>query len=167
MKYNFLIIGLVFFVTTVVFLGTANLVFAVFPFCTTNADCASTPNTPTCFSIDANDPSQCTCGFDTTSTSIPCSGGGAFGVKVDNPLSNAGINDPNSLVQKILDFVAGLITSLAGIVMVYGGILYVFSAGNEARLATAKKCLIWAIVGLAIGLAGNGILTLIEEVFKV
>ena len=163
MKKNFIGKTLLFLALTIISLGIADFVSA----CTTNADCVSTPNTPTCFSINANDPSQCSCGFDTTGTFIPCSGGGSFGVNIKNPLGDAGINDANSLVSKVIDYVSILITSLAVIVMVYGGILFVFSAGNEARLGTAKKCIFWAVVGLVIGLGGEGIKLLVEAVFKV
>ena len=55
------------------------------------------------------------------------------------------------------DFVGGMISIVVGILgvvlvglLVYGGILYMTSAGNEKRVESGKQVITWAIIGLVV-----------------
>ncbi len=93
-------------------------------------------------------------------------------VNLPNPLCPTGggvncTNDFPTLITKIATFIKNLIASLAVIVLVWAGILFVTSSGNEARLGTAKKALIYAVIGIAIALAADGLLGVIKGVLGV
>lgn len=57
-------------------------------------------------------------------------------------------------VGRIIKWVIGLIGVILMVLIIYGGFLYATSAGNEKQTETAKKTLIYAIIGVIIvGLA--------------
>lgn len=82
-------------------------------------------------------------------------------ITLDNPL---GKTDFVGLICKIIKYINGLIGALATLMLIWGGVLFVVSAGNEARLSTAKKILIYAIIGAGIALAGSGLIELIASI---
>lgn len=72
----------------------------------------------------------------------------------DNPelISGAtgGTGDLKGIVKTILNFFLGFLGFVATIMVIYGGVLYVTSAGNDENVAKAKKILMYAIVGILI-----------------
>lgn len=82
-------------------------------------------------------------------------------VTVKNPI---GYNDFPSLLGAIATWVATIIASLGIIMIIWAGILFLTSGGDPARLGKAKSALGWAIAGIAIGLAANGIIELIKKI---
>jgi len=82
-------------------------------------------------------------------------------ILLQNPLGNITFV---GLVCRIVNYVAGLIAGLATLMLVWGGILFVVSAGNEGRLQTAKQILKYAIIGAAVALAGKGLIELIAGI---
>ena len=60
-----------------------------------------------------------------------------------------------SSVTAIILYIAGII---AVIMIVYGGILYMTALGQEAKLETAKKTLIWSIVGFVLIILAQAII---------
>lgn len=77
------------------------------------------------------------------------------------------INSFPGLISTITTYITGLIATLATLVIVWAGILYVTSAGNVGRLETAKKALFWALVGIGIALAAQGLMMVISSVIGV
>lgn len=82
-----------------------------------------------------------------------------------------------AFLLRIQGWLLGIVGGLAVLFIVYGGFLYITSAGNKERIETAKKTLTYAILGLLLvvtagiileiltgdllpGLFGNGVLTL-------
>lgn len=59
-----------------------------------------------------------------------------------------GQTDFRALAQIILDYFLGFLGFVAIIMVIYGGILYVTSAGNDTNVEKAKKILLYAIVGI-------------------
>lgn len=53
---------------------------------------------------------------------------------------------------------------LALIFIIIGAFLYITSAGNEGRMETAKKCILAAMVGLALGIAAPAFLKEIASI---
>ncbi|MDO8668279.1 MAG: pilin [bacterium] len=77
----------------------------------------------------------------------------AHGPKCPDGSPNCGnytLNDMVGLVLKISEFILGLVGSLALLAFVYGGIMWIISAGNAERVDIGKKAIIGAVVGLAI-----------------
>ena len=75
-------------------------------------------------------------------------------VNITNPLNSSNFCN---LLSKIGDGVGGLVASLSVIMIIISGIFYLTSAGNPERINTAKKALIYAIIGLAIAIAATTI----------
>ena len=76
-------------------------------------------------------------------------------------LASAGWNMPNvpnglpnkaldEVIMDITDWVLGFAGIIAILVIVYGGLLYLTSAGNEDQMEKGKKTLMWGILGLVI-----------------
>lgn len=65
-----------------------------------------------------------------------------------NPLADS---DLNTFVAKFLVELQKLIATLAIIFIVIGAFLYITSAGDSGRIETAKKCILGALIGLALG----------------
>ncbi len=109
-----------------------------------------------------------------------CSGGGntggggsgsGFGVSLQNPLclSNGGSNctrDFPTLLTNISTFITGLIATLSVIMFIWAGILFVTAGANPGNVEKAKKAALYAIIGIAVSLAGAGLLGVIKAVLN-
>lgn len=58
--------------------------------------------------------------------------------------------DISVLIQKILDWVAGIIMVIALIMLLFSAILYLTAGGSEDRVGKAKSYLLYAIIGIVI-----------------
>lgn len=81
--------------------------------------------------------------------------------QICNPLNSNTFGD---LLSKIADGVGTLIATLATIMLIIAGILYLTSAGSPERITKAKKALVYAIAGIAIGVAAKAIVALLKDV---
>lgn len=70
----------------------------------------------------------------------------------DNPVAEAtgGQSSIRQLALTMLRFVLGFLGIVAVIMIIYGGLLYVTSAGNEENATKGKKILMYAITGIVI-----------------
>jgi hypothetical protein len=87
-----------------------------------------------------------------------------------------GWNDPNAgtsglsnqtavqIVTNVAYWILGILAAVAILMIIVGGIMYLTSAGNEDRVATAKKIIVYAIVGVVIALVALVIVRLIQSV---
>lgn len=83
------------------------------------------------------------------------------GLNIENPLGTT--SDITTLVENILNFLWKLSWAIAPILIVYAGFLYITSAGNEDKVKTAQKTLIWALVGFAVVLIASSVPAIIEN----
>ncbi len=69
-----------------------------------------------------------------------------------NPLGpqNMTLGDVPKIVGKVINAVLGIIGAIALLVVIYGGFLWMTSAGNESQVAKGKSTLMWAAIALAI-----------------
>lgn len=67
--------------------------------------------------------------------------------QLQNPL---GVDDPRIVVGRIISAILGLVGSLALAVFIYGGFMWITSAGNDERVKKGKDALLWASLGLAV-----------------
>ena len=79
----------------------------------------------------------------------------------DNPLGET--SDISTLLKNIIGFLIVLAIPISAILIVYAGYLYITSAGNEEKIKTAQKTLIWALIGFAIVLIAKGVPAIIQE----
>ncbi|MDD5110104.1 MAG: pilin [Patescibacteria group bacterium] len=69
-------------------------------------------------------------------------------VQLPNPLGN--VVDPRVLVGQVIGAVLGIVGSLALAMFIYGGFLWMTSAGNTERVTKGKNVILWASFGLAV-----------------
>jgi len=90
--------------------------------------------------------------------------GPVIAATIENPLS---VNTFGALLLNIASGVGVLIASLGTIMIIISGILYLTSAGSPERINKAKTALIYAIIGIAIGLSAGAIVATIENIIGV
>lgn len=71
-----------------------------------------------------------------------------------------------TLLGRIATAVGTLVATLGTAMIIVAGILYLTSAGSPERIGTAKKALIYAIAGIAIGLAADAIVQIVQGIVK-
>jgi len=83
------------------------------------------------------------------------------GFIIENPLGET--SDIYTLVDNIINFLFGIAILLTPIIIIYAGFVYITSAGNEEKIKTAQKIIIWALIGFAVVLLAKGIPQLITN----
>jgi len=106
-----------------------------------------TPTTPTV-------PSAQTIGGATQSGSGSTAGkSSATGLVFNNPLcpdSNPNCVTPQSFIGRIINAILGVVGSIALLMFIYGGFLWMTSQGNEKKVTDGKNILLWAALGMAL-----------------
>ncbi len=69
--------------------------------------------------------------------------------KLDNPLGDS-IKSPQDLVGQVINTLFGVVGSLALVMFIYGGFLWMTSAGSSEKVKKGRDIFIWAAVGLVI-----------------
>lgn len=69
-------------------------------------------------------------------------------VNLDNPLK--GVSDIPSLIGKVINAVLGIVGSLALVMFIYGGVIWMTASGNEQSVTKGKNILMWAALGLVV-----------------
>ncbi|HBB03043.1 MAG: hypothetical protein US89_C0001G0008 [Candidatus Peregrinibacteria bacterium GW2011_GWF2_38_29] len=64
--------------------------------------------------------------------------------------STGGSGDLRSLAITIINYVLGFLGLIAVAMVIYGGITYVTAAGEQGKVDSAKKIIMYAVVGLII-----------------
>jgi hypothetical protein len=72
-----------------------------------------------------------------------------FAVDLINPLGE-GVTDPRLIIANIIQAVLSIVGSLALLMFVYGGVLWITSFGEEKRISKGKTIIVWAVLGLAL-----------------
>lgn len=144
---------------TAYFGGTCNMSTGVCGFATvTNCTDADT------CTFDACDAGVC-------SNSPVCGGLVPCGRTGDNPNTTYNEASPCTLchifimLQMIVTFVVEIGGIIAVFFLVIGGLIYATSAGNQGRMETGKKAIMWALFGLAIILLSWLIVTVVLTAF--
>jgi hypothetical protein len=72
----------------------------------------------------------------------------------DNPsvIANATDNQTSlrGLVMTIINYFLGFLGLIAVIMIIYGGVTYVISAGNDEAVGNAKKIIMYALIGIVV-----------------
>ena len=55
-----------------------------------------------------------------------------------------------ALIQTVINWILVIAGSLAAVMLIYGGIKYIFSSGDEKRTESAKKTILYAVIGVLV-----------------
>jgi hypothetical protein len=75
---------------------------------------------------------------------------------ITNPLGS-GIETPQALIGKVINSVLGIVGSLALVMFVYGGLIWMTSSGSSEQVKKGRDILIWAAIGLVIIFSAYGL----------
>ena len=87
----------------------------------------------------------------------------AAAIEITNPLKHQTFED---LIKAIIIFLRNLALVATALVIVLAGFYFVTSAGDPAKVTKAKQMILYALIGLAIVLAAEGIVALMGKVIK-
>ena len=76
------------------------------------------------------------------------------GCALANPLGTASVY---SLTGRIISVVLGLVGTIALIMFIYGGIIWMTSAGSSDKIKKGREAIIWSVIGMAVIFASYGL----------
>jgi len=82
-------------------------------------------------------------------------GTGGTSVTLTNPLGD--INTPQALIGKVINSILGVVGSLALLIFVYGGLIWMTSSGSPEKVKQGRDTLLWAAVGLVVIFSAYGL----------
>ncbi|MDP3956902.1 MAG: pilin [bacterium] len=101
--------------------------------------------------------------FSVALAAAPAVAGAQWGVGKGNAQSSGLPGDTiYGIITRIMNWLLALIGFIGVIGFVIAGILYLTSAGNEEQIETAKKAMLWSIVGVIVALVGFVIIRAVE-----
>jgi hypothetical protein len=77
---------------------------------------------------------------------------------LSNPLQQKNLTVP-SLIGTIIKAALGIIGSITLLMLVWGGFLWLTSAGNDERIQQGTQTMLWAVIGLAVVFSSYFLLT--------
>ena len=80
--------------------------------------------------------------------------------RIENPL---GASNFTELIGKIVVWIANIGIAVAVIVIIYAGLLFMTSGGNEEKITQAKKALTWSLAILLMGRSG-ALIALVKDI---
>lgn len=91
---------------------------------------------------------------------------GGPALTIGNPLGD-NIKTPQQLIGRIINTALGLVGSLALLMFIYGGFMWMTAAGNDDRIKKGKETLTWATLGLIVIFSSYALVSyLIKNVIK-
>ena len=82
-------------------------------------------------------------------------------VDIKCPISTTDFND---LVENILNWLLGVSASVALLMLVAGGIMYATAMGSEEKLKSAKKTILYAILGMVIVFLSYSMIVILHKI---
>ena len=92
--------------------------------------------------------------FSSASLAEKCTGENC---SLTNPLKGAGIDSPQTLIGRVINSVLGVVGSLALVMFIYGGLIWMTSSGSSEQVKKGRDILIWAAIGLVIIFSAYGL----------
>jgi hypothetical protein len=81
----------------------------------------------------------------------PCTGN----LCLSNPLGD--VNSPQALIGKVINSVLGVVGSIALLMFVYGGLIWMTSAGSPEKIKNGQDILVWSAIGLVVIFSAYGL----------
>ncbi|MCK5510817.1 hypothetical protein KAI65_04745 [Candidatus Parcubacteria bacterium] len=83
-------------------------------------------------------------------------------VELENPLGDD-IGSPNQLIGQIINGVLGIVGSLALVMFIYGGFVWMLAAGSNEKVQKGKDILVWATLGLVVIFSAYAVVKFVIE----
>lgn len=84
-----------------------------------------------------------------------------------DPLCKLQIGNDSTLIANIINILLVVAVLLAIVFLIYGGIRWIMSGGDKAKVDTARSTIISAIIGLVIAFAAFFIISLVQYFFGI
>ncbi len=98
-----------------------------------------------------------------TGTAVPPSNTGSIFSSADDDIAGTGQTDGRTWIKNILKYFLGFLGLLCVIMIIYGGFLYITSAGEEDGAKKGKTIILYCVIGLLI-IAGSFVI--VDTVLK-
>jgi hypothetical protein len=82
---------------------------------------------------------------------------------IPNPLKHCMLDD---FIYAITDFIFWVATAIAPLMIVIAGFYFVTSAGNPQQVQTAKKIILYTLIGYTIILLSRGLITVVKDIIS-
>ena len=90
-----------------------------------------------------------------------CDNGGGDNVSLSNPLGENAT--PQVLIGRVINAVLGVVGSLALLMFIYGGLVWMTASGNSEKVEKGKSILMWATIGLVVIFSSYSLINFILE----
>jgi len=84
----------------------------------------------------------------------------AVTIEIPNPIGSDNLLD---LIETIVNYLLWIAVVAAPLTIIMAALMFLTAGGNERKVGTAKKMLIWAVVGITLALISKGVVTLIQD----
>lgn len=74
----------------------------------------------------------------------PCAEGT---ICLNNPL---GVDTPQVLIARIINNVLGIVGTLALVMFIYGGLIWMTSSGSSEKVKQGRDIILWSVIGLVV-----------------
>ncbi len=81
-------------------------------------------------------------------------------------LNPAGFKEPTAVIARGINILLAFIGSIALVLYIWAGILWMSSAGNTERVSRARSIMLWTTLGVAVMLGSYVIVTFVFDIFK-
>lgn len=88
----------------------------------------------------------------------------AGAITIPNPMGN--VNTPEDLISNIIKTILGVTGSIALLMFIWGGFIWLTSGGNSEKVQKGKNVFIWATAGLLVIFSSYAILKTVFDIFK-
>lgn len=85
---------------------------------------------------------------------------------VSEVFNKIGTTNVSTYIGRIINGLMGIMGSLALVMFVYGGVLWMTSAGESERAEKARSIVVWSVLGLAVIFASYALVNFVFEAFK-
>ena len=85
-------------------------------------------------------------------------------VNFPNPL---GAGTFAELIDNIIDFIFTIAVIVAPILLVVAGVIFMTAAGDPTKVSTAKRMMMWTIVGFGVILISKGLVAVLQGILGI
>ena len=68
------------------------------------------------------------------------------------------------MFDTVANWAFAILMALAAVFLIIGGIQFVTAQGSQEKVTSARNLLIWALVGVAVGVAAKGLVAVVRSI---